>query len=66
MDGYTLLGRLREAGLQGVPAIALTGFARPGERRRALTAGFGEHLGKPIELDALVSAVRRPGTGTPT
>jgi two-component system CheB/CheR fusion protein len=34
MDGYTLLTHLREAGLREVPAIALTGFARPDDRKR--------------------------------
>ena len=63
MDGYTLLARLREIGLQDVPAIALTGFAQPVDHKRALAAGFGEHLGKPIELDALASAIRRLRAG---
>lgn len=59
MDGYALLARLREAGLGEVPAIALTGFARPGDRKRALAAGFREHLGKPFQFDAFMGAVRR-------
>jgi two-component system CheB/CheR fusion protein len=59
MDGYALLARLREAGLQGVPAIAVTGFAQPGDRERALAAGFDEHLGKPLKLSALVRAIGR-------
>ena len=59
MDGYALLRRLRELGLVDVPAIALTGFARPADRKRAFDAGFSEHLGKPLDLDAFMSAVSR-------
>jgi two-component system CheB/CheR fusion protein len=59
MDGYTLLMRLREEGLADIPAIALTGFARPDDRQRALAAGFDEHLGKPFQLDAFTRALER-------
>ncbi|MDB5878296.1 MAG: cheBR, partial [Variovorax sp.] len=59
MDGYTLLKHLRESGLRDVPAIALTGFARPDDRKRALAAGFNEHLGKPFQLVAFTNAVDR-------
>lgn len=59
MDGYALLARLREAGLRDVPAIALTGFARPGDRARALAAGFSDHVAKPFQYDAFMRAVAR-------
>lgn len=41
--------------------IALTGFARPEDRRQALGAGFIEHMGKPLQLDALLSTVAKLG-----
>ncbi len=59
MDGYTLLARLQEAGLRGVPVIAVTGFARPEDRAKALAAGFSEHMGKPLQYDGFVQAVAR-------
>ena len=59
MDGYELLYRLREAGVRGVPALALTGFTRPHDRERARAAGFDEHLGKPIDVEVLMSAIGR-------
>lgn len=59
MDGYTLLARLQEAGLPGVPVVAVTGFARPEDRAKALAAGFSEHMGKPLQYDAFVQAVAR-------
>jgi CheY-like chemotaxis protein/anti-sigma regulatory factor (Ser/Thr protein kinase) len=66
-DGYALLRQLRDAGLDGdtLPAVALTAFARPEDRTRALSSGFQAHLGKPIDLEslllALVGLARRRG-----
>jgi CheY-like chemotaxis protein len=44
--------------------VALTGFAAPADRARAVAAGFHAHLAKPVEPDALVavlhSLLRRP------
>ncbi|HEU4412100.1 MAG TPA: response regulator [Polyangiaceae bacterium] len=60
-NGYALLGRVRrEAGERGrtLPAIALTGYAREADRRRALDAGFARHVSKPVDPDALIGLVR--------
>jgi PAS domain S-box-containing protein len=59
-DGYSLIERIR--GLQptqgaGVPAIALTAFARSEDRTRALQAGFQAHVVKPVEPAELVATV---------
>ncbi|HVK37195.1 MAG TPA: ATP-binding protein [Candidatus Kapabacteria bacterium] len=58
-DGYSLIGRVRGMGADGagVPAIALTGYARAGERERAIDAGFHRFLAKPIEADTLVAMI---------
>jgi signal transduction histidine kinase/ActR/RegA family two-component response regulator len=59
-DGYSLVRRMREheAAHGGfVPAIALTGFASPGDRALALSAGFQAHLCKPTEAATLVAAI---------
>jgi PAS domain S-box-containing protein len=59
-DGYWLIREVRsiDAGLGGdIPAIALTAYASEADRERALAAGFQTHVSKPIEPDALVSAV---------
>jgi PAS domain S-box-containing protein len=58
MDGYELLRALRAAG-ETVPAVALTAFARPEDRARALSEGFREHLTKPVEAGDIVAAVAR-------
>ena len=61
-DGYSLLRRLRAIGsAQGrrTPALALTAYASPQDRHRALDAGFDLHLAKPVETGELVAAVAR-------
>jgi PAS domain S-box-containing protein len=45
VDGYEFMQLLRCR--SRVPAIALTAFARPEDRRDALTAGFAAHIAKP-------------------
>jgi signal transduction histidine kinase/ActR/RegA family two-component response regulator len=60
VDGYQLLRLVRELGLArggGVPAIALTAFARSEDRTRALHAGFVVHVSKPVEPAELMAAV---------
>jgi signal transduction histidine kinase len=60
VDGYTLLAELRRMpGLEGVPAIALTGHAMDEDRARALAAGFAVHIPKPVDPDELLRVVRR-------
>ncbi len=60
------LEALRSVGLdQRVPAIALTGHARPEDRLRALMAGFQLHLAKPVEPAVLVHAVAALAGMTP-
>ncbi len=54
-DGYSLLRRIRtDEETAAVPAIALTGFTRPEDRARVLSAGFAAHVPKPIDPDQLV------------
>ena len=60
LDGYQLLKQVRQLGEQrggGLPAIALTAFAGPDDRTRALDAGFRLHVAKPVDLEELVRAV---------
>ena len=60
VDGYQLLERIRRRGVANggsIPAIALTAFARPEDRTRALLAGYQAHLAKPIESTELIATV---------
>ncbi|HVF43675.1 MAG TPA: response regulator [Pyrinomonadaceae bacterium] len=60
VDGYSLLAELRRMpGLEGVPAIALTGHALDEDRERALAAGFSVHVPKPVDPDELLRVVRK-------
>jgi signal transduction histidine kinase/ActR/RegA family two-component response regulator len=59
-NGYDLVKQVRSLPIEnggGVPAIALTAFARPEDRSRALAAGFQLHLAKPVEQGELLSAI---------
>jgi PAS domain S-box-containing protein len=55
-DGYALLAQLR-AMYPDVPAIALTAYARASDRARALSAGFDQHVVKPVDPKLLVNLV---------
>lgn len=61
-DGYVMIQKLRSLPSdQGgeIPAIALTAFASPVDRERALAAGFQRHLAKPVEPVELAKVVAR-------
>ena len=61
-DGYHFVRRLRALQPEHggtTPAIALTAYSRPEDRRKALEAGYGEHLAKPLVPQALAAAVAR-------
>ena len=53
MDGYEVARRLRAAGADRVPIIALTGWGQEEDRRRVREAGFDRHLIKPADMGAL-------------
>lgn len=55
-DGYTLITLLKDRLGAAMPAatIALTAYASPADRERALAAGFREHLAKPLNPDVLL------------
>lgn len=54
-DGYHLIRALRaRANGSTIPAIAVTAFARPEDRARAVAAGFQLHVSKPINASELL------------
>ena len=67
-DGYDLIRRIRmlpaERGA-GLPALAVSGYASPGDRRKAISHGFRMHLAKPVALTELVTEVARAGGRMP-
>ena len=40
-----------------LPVVALTAYASPHERQRALDAGFDNHVSKPVDPREIVSVV---------
>jgi PAS domain S-box-containing protein len=60
MDGVALARCLREQHVDPpLLLVAMTGFGQSQDRRRTAEAGFDLHLVKPIELDALRSALAK-------
>jgi PAS domain S-box-containing protein len=55
-DGYSLIRKVRASG-NLIPAIALTAYARPEDRLRAMNAGYQTHLAKPADPAELVAMV---------
>ncbi len=59
-DGYSLIRKIRGSNIpefRSIPAIALTAYAGPGDRMRALEAGFQVHMPKPVQPAELVLVV---------
>jgi two-component system CheB/CheR fusion protein len=60
MDGYALLAALRALPpTASTPAIALSGFTRPSDVNRALSAGFETHIRKPVDFDQFIATAAR-------
>jgi two-component system CheB/CheR fusion protein len=60
MDGYELIWRLRSLPrLDGVPAIALSGYASPRDITSALDAGFDAHVAKPVDPAELAAQIEK-------
>jgi len=58
MNGYELAETLRQIeGYETVPMVAVTGYSMFDDRNRSLTAGFNEHLTKPIDPRAFLDLI---------
>lgn len=68
LDGYEVARRLRASpATAGALLVALTGYGGEDERRKALAAGFDEHLTKPAaaqDLERLFEHARLNTTGS--
>ena len=60
IDGYEFLRRVRTLSQKigvHIPAVALTAYAGPEDKTRALRAGFLVHIAKPVEPSELVATL---------
>ncbi len=57
MDGYEVARRLRADGITST-LVALTGYGQKEDIERALSAGFNDHLAKPVEFSKLEELMR--------
>ncbi|MBW4563990.1 MAG: response regulator [Mojavia pulchra JT2-VF2] len=59
-DGYDFIGKVREWEIKAggkIPAAAVTAFARPEDRIKAIASGYQTHIPKPIESAELTAVV---------
>ena len=60
LDGYATTARIRShPEFARLPIIAVTARAARGDRERSLAAGTDEHVTKPVEMDQLLSLIKR-------
>jgi signal transduction histidine kinase/ActR/RegA family two-component response regulator len=59
LDGYEVARRLRRELARVTRLVAVTGYATPCDRERALAAGFDEHLAKPPPRWLVRAAIAR-------
>jgi len=50
MDGFELARRARQELGENVVLVAVSGFGQPDDKRRAVEAGFDEHITKPADV----------------
>ena len=59
-DGYAFIATIRKYNIEYrgfTPAIALTGFAYPGDEERAIAAGFIAYIHKPFNPEDLILTI---------
>jgi signal transduction histidine kinase/ActR/RegA family two-component response regulator len=59
IDGYELAARVRESIGRDVVLVAVSGFGQPEDKRRAIDAGFDEHITKPADVTDIENLLSR-------
>jgi CheY-like chemotaxis protein len=57
LSGYELVSRAKQMLDSATLMVAVTGYGQSEDRERALTAGFDEHLVKPIDLKLVIEVL---------
>ena len=57
MDGLEATRQIRLS--TGIPVVAMTAHAMPGDRDRCLSEGMDDYLAKPVELEQLVEILAK-------
>jgi signal transduction histidine kinase/ActR/RegA family two-component response regulator len=59
LDGYGVAAEVREKLGEAVILVAVSGFGQPDDKRKALEAGFDEHITKPADVHDIESVLHR-------
>lgn len=60
LDGYAVARALRaQQAIRDIPIVAVTSYAMPGDREKALGAGCNGYIEKPINPDTFVAEIGR-------
>jgi signal transduction histidine kinase/ActR/RegA family two-component response regulator len=59
IDGYEVATRVRQTLGPGIVLVAVSGFGQPEDKRRALEAGFDEHITKPADVTDIENLLAR-------
>ena len=63
MDGYAVARELRRRpDTRAIRLVAVTGYGQADDRRRALAAGFDQHVTKPVDATMLDELLGRPSS----
>lgn len=58
MNGYDVARELRlDENLKMIPIVAITSYAMPGDKEKALEAGCNGYIKKPIDPDTFISEI---------
>jgi CheY-like chemotaxis protein len=59
IDGYQVAQQVRSRMGDGVVLVAVSGFGQPEDKRKAIEAGFDDHLTKPADVNDIESILAR-------